>query len=197
MRAKMIEELKIERKSIAELIPYAANSRTHSGEQVKQIAASMKEFGWTNPILVSDKNTIIAGHGRIMAAKELGMTHVPVIVLSKLSEAQQKALVIADNKITDNAGWDTKTLIAELESLADFDFTNFGFSTDELDALLNEIYTPEYTPTFTNTGVTENQLSRAADGMASQIDGLQSDKANRATEVMCPYCAETFQYSGG
>jgi hypothetical protein len=193
----MIEELKIERKSIAELIPYAANSRTHSGEQVKQIAASMKEFGWTNPILVSDKNTIIAGHGRIMAAKELGMTHVPVIVLSKLSEAQQKALVIADNKITDNAGWDTKTLIAELESLADFDFTNFGFSTDELDALLNEIYTPEYTPTFTNTGVTENQLSRAADGMASQIDGLQSDKANRATEVMCPYCAETFQYSGG
>jgi hypothetical protein len=197
MRAKMIEELKIETRNVSNLIPYAANSRTHSDAQVAQIAASVTEFGWTNPILIDELNNVIAGHGRILAAKKLGFEEVPCIVLDNLTSDQKKALVIADNKITDNAGWDTKTLIAELESLADFDFTNFGFSTDELDALLNEIYTPEYTPTFTNSGVTENQLSRAADSMASQIDGLQSDKANRATEVMCPYCAETFQYSGG
>jgi hypothetical protein len=193
----MIETLKIEQRNVSDLIPYAANSRTHSNTQVAQIAASITEFGWTNPILIDEQNNVIAGHGRILAAKKLNFDAVPCIVLGSLTSDQKKALVIADNKITDNAGWDTKTLIAELESLADFDFTNFGFSTDELDALLNEIYTPEYTPTFTNSGVTENQLSRAADGMASQIDGLQSDKANRATEVMCPYCAETFQYSGG
>lgn len=193
----MIETLKIEQRNVSDLIPYAANSRTHSDEQVAQIAASITEFGWTNPILVDEQNNVIAGHGRILAAKKLGFDAVPCIVLDNLTGDQKKALVIADNKITDNAGWDTKTLIAELESLADFDFTNFGFSSDELDALLNEVYTPEYTPNFSNIGVNENQLSRAADGMASQIEGLQSDKANRATEVICPYCAETFQYSGG
>lgn len=193
----MIETLKIEQRKVSDLIPYAANSRTHSDEQVAQIAASITEFGWTNPILVDEQNNVIAGHGRILAAKKLGFDAVPCIVLDNLTSDQKKALVIADNKITDNAGWDTKTLIAELSSLDDFDFTNFGFSSDELDALLNEVYTPEYTPNFSNIGVNENQLSRAADGMASQIEGLQSDKANRATEVICPYCAETFQYSGG
>lgn len=193
----MIEALKIEQRNVSDLIPYAANSRTHSDTQVAQIAASITEFGWTNPILIDEQNNVIAGHGRILAAKKLNFDVVPCIVLGSLTGDQKKALVIADNKITDNAGWDTKTLIAELSSLDDFDFTNFGFSSDELDALLNEVYTPEYTPNFSNIGVNENQLSKAADGMASQIEGLQSDKANRATEVMCPYCAETFQYSGG
>ena len=193
----MIEALKIEQRNLSDLIPYAANSRTHSDEQVAQIAASITEFGWTNPILIDEQNSVIAGHGRILAAKKLGFDAVPCIVLDSLTSDQKKALVIADNKITDNAGWDTKTLVAELESLHEFDFTNFGFSIDELDVLLGDVYTPEYTPNFSNIGVNENQLSRAADGMASQIEGLQSDKANRATEVMCPYCAETFQYSGG
>lgn len=137
----MIDAPKIEQRGIAELIPYAANSRTHSGEQVKQIAASIKEFGWTNPILVSDNNTIIAGHGRIMAAKELGMTNVPVIVLSGLTEAQQKALVIADNKLALNSIWDDDLLKIEMADLVanGFNYEAIGFTTQELDQLLNDV----------------------------------------------------------
>ena len=86
--------VKIEQSSIAKLIPYASNSRTHSDAQVAQIAASIKEFGWTNPILVSGDNSIIAGHGRLLAARKLGMEEVPVIVLDHLSKSQQRALVI-------------------------------------------------------------------------------------------------------
>ena len=131
-------DVKIEKISIAKLIPYAANSRTHSDAQVAQIAASIREFGWTNPILVSDKNDIIAGHGRLLAARKLGMEEVPVIVLDHLSKAQQRALVIADNQLALNAGWDMDMLKAEIEdlSLEDFNLELLGFDDDFLDGLL-------------------------------------------------------------
>ena len=137
----MIDAPKIEQRSVAELTPYAANSRTHSQEQVAQIAASMKEFGWTNPILISDDNMIIAGHGRIMAAKELGMVDVPVIVLSGLSEAQQKALVIADNKLALNSIWDDELLKMEMADLvaSGFNYEAIGFNTQELRELLDDV----------------------------------------------------------
>ena len=130
----MIDAPKIEQRSVAELIPYAANSRTHSDAQVAQIAASIKEFGWTNPILVSGDNSIIAGHGRLMAARKLGMDEVPAIVLDHLSKAQQRALVIADNQLALNAGWDMDMLKAEIEDLKldDFDLSILGFSGKEL-----------------------------------------------------------------
>jgi DNA modification methylase len=131
-------EVKIEQRSIAKLIPYAANSRTHSDAQVAQIAASIREFGWTNPILVSDKNDIIAGHGRLLAARKLGMEEVPVIVLDHLSKSQQRALVIADNQLALNAGWDMDMLKAEIEDLQldDFDLNILGFDDKFLDGLL-------------------------------------------------------------
>jgi DNA modification methylase len=131
-------DVKIEKISIAKLIPYAANSRTHSDAQVAQIAASIREFGWTNPILVSDKNDIIAGHGRLLAARKLGMEEVPVIVLDHLSKAQQRALVIADNQLALNAGWDMDMLKAEIEdlSLEDFNLDLLGFDEKFLDGLL-------------------------------------------------------------
>jgi ParB-like chromosome segregation protein Spo0J len=140
----MIDAPKIEQRSVAELTPYAANSRTHSQEQVAQIAASMKEFGWTNPILISDDNMIIAGHGRIMAAKELGMVDVPVIVLSGLSEAQQKALVIADNKLALNSIWDDELLKMEMADLvaSGFNYEAIGFNTQELRELLEDTEEP-------------------------------------------------------
>ena len=129
---------KIETRLVADLIPYAANSRTHSDAQVAQIAASIKEFGWTNPILIDGDNTIIAGHGRLMAARKLGMEEVPAIILDHLSKAQQRALVIADNQLALNAGWDIDMLKAEIEdlNLEGFDLGLLGFDDKFLDGLL-------------------------------------------------------------
>ena len=121
-----------------DLLPYAMNSRTHSDEQVAQIAASIKEFGFTNPILIDDAAGIIAGHGRLMAAKRLNLNEVPTITLEGLTEAQKKAYVIADNKLALNAGWDTDALTAELRRLQglDFNLDLIGFDSDELAQLL-------------------------------------------------------------
>jgi len=121
-----------------DLLPYAMNSRTHSDDQVAQIAASIKEFGFTNPILIDDAAGIIAGHGRLMAAKRLNLTEVPTITLEGLTEAQKKAYVIADNKLALNAGWDTEALTAELRRLQEleFDLDLIGFDSDELAQLL-------------------------------------------------------------
>lgn len=131
--------LKIEYVATDDLIPYIHNSRTHSEAQVKQIAASIREFGFTNPILIDDQGTIIAGHGRVMAAKALQLDEVPTITLGALSDAQRKAYVIADNKLALNAGWDTEVLLAEIESLQDLNFDTqlLGFSADELSEMLN------------------------------------------------------------
>ncbi len=132
--------IKIDTRKIAALIPYVANSRTHSDTQVAQIAASIKEFGWTNPILIAGDDSVIAGHGRLLAARKLGMDTVPVIVLDHLTKAQQRALVIADNKLALNAGWDEALLSSEIAGLVDdgFDLTLLGFDNDELAALLAE-----------------------------------------------------------
>jgi len=130
--------LKVEYKNIKELIPYCNNSRTHSDEQVLQIASSIKEFGFTNPVLIDGQGGIIAGHGRIMAAQKLKMDEVPTITLSDLSEAQKKAYIIADNKLALNSGWDDELLKIELEQLKelDFDLGLIGFSDDELALLM-------------------------------------------------------------
>ena len=134
----MSQSINIKYISVADLIPYAANSRTHSDAQVAQIAASIREFGFTNPILVNGENTIIAGHGRLMAARKLGLEEVPAIALEHLSKAQQKALVIADNQLALNAGWDVDMLKAEIEdlNLEDFDLSLLGFDDKFLDGLL-------------------------------------------------------------
>lgn len=131
--------LKIEYVATDDLIPYIHNSRTHSESQIKQIASSIREFGFTNPILIDDQGTIIAGHGRVMAAKVLQLDKVPTITLGALSDAQRKAYVIADNKLALNAGWDTEVLLAEIESLQDLNFDTqlLGFSADELAEMLN------------------------------------------------------------
>jgi DNA modification methylase len=130
--------VKITQKKVTELIPYVKNSRTHSDEQVAQIAASIKEFGWTNPILVDGSNGIIAGHGRLMAARKLGHKEVPTIELADLTETQKKAYIIADNRLALNAGWDNEMLTIELNDLlADgFALELLGFDPKELDALL-------------------------------------------------------------
>lgn len=138
--------MQIEQMPVASLTPYARNSRTHSDEQVNQIAASIAEFGFTNPVLIDATGGIIAGHGRTMAAAKLGMTTVPCLRLGHLSEAQKRAYVIADNKLALNAGWDEETLAMELRDLADMDFdlSLTGFANDELEQMLAELdATPE------------------------------------------------------
>jgi|TARA_B110001469_G_C9589051_1_gene292241 ParB-like chromosome segregation protein Spo0J len=131
--------MQIEHLQVAELVPFINNSRTHSDEQVAQVAASIKEFGFTNPILIGSDNVIIAGHGRLLAARKLGTETVPCIRLAHLSEAQRRAYVIADNKLALNAGWDDELLSLELGELEnmDFDLSLIGFSEYELGALLN------------------------------------------------------------
>lgn len=134
--AKRIELWPVDR-----LRPYERNARTHSAEQVAQIAASIVEFGFTNPVLVDSNDGIIAGHGRLEAARELGLKTVPVVVLDHLSDRQRKAYILADNQLALNAGWDTDLLRGELQDLAemDFDLSLIGFSDDELADLLPDL----------------------------------------------------------
>ena len=129
--------LTVEHRSLGSLIPYARNARTHSPAQVSLIAGSIREFGWTNPILVDRDNGVIAGHGRLMAAQQLGLESVPVIELGHLSEAQKRAYVLADNKLAEQAGWDKELLALELGDLSELgvDLMTLGFEAGELDDL--------------------------------------------------------------
>ncbi|MFZ1222367.1 MAG: DNA methyltransferase, partial [Dokdonella sp.] len=133
------QDLAISYRPIGDLIPYARNARTHSEAQVALIAGSIREYGFTNPILVDGESGIIAGHGRALAAAKLGLPTVPVIELAHLSEAQRRAYVLADNRLAEQAGWDRELLALELGDLRDMavDLTSLGFDAGELDALLN------------------------------------------------------------
>jgi DNA modification methylase len=128
----------VERRPVATLVPYARNARTHSDEQVAQIAASIREFGWTFPVLVDEAGTIIAGHGRVLAAQRLGLTEIPVMVAAGWSEAKRRLYVIADNKLALNAGWDEELLSLEIGDMKGmgFDLTLTGFGEIELEKLL-------------------------------------------------------------
>jgi len=163
----MTTKQKIEYVATEKLVPYARNSRTHSDEQVQQIMGSIKEFGFTNPILIDADGVIIAGHGRTMAAQRLGMKEVPCLRLSHLTEAQKRAYVIADNKLAMNAGWDTELLIVELRDLdADsFDLSLTGFTEDELNIYLSDV---DFAPG-----------SEADQGQLDQLD---------PKFVTCPHC---------
>ena len=128
----------VERRSVSALVPYARNARTHSDEQVAQIAASIREWGWTVPVLIDEDGGLIAGHGRVLAARKLGLAEIPVMVATGWSEAQKRAYVLADNKLALNAGWDADLLRVELADLQafDFDLSLTGFSDEELAALI-------------------------------------------------------------
>jgi len=124
-----------------DLIPYANNPRTHSDQQVAQVAASIQEFGFNNPILIDEHNSIIAGHGRLAAAQKLEMNTVPTILLEGLSEAQRKAYVIADNKLTENGGWDYDILAVEIDRLKELDVNIdlTGFGIEELQVITQDV----------------------------------------------------------
>ena len=152
-----ITGLQVELWPIDQLIPYVRNARTHSAEQIAQVAASIIEFGWTNPILVGSDRVVIAGHARLLAARKLGMNEVPVIVLGHLSETQRRALVLADNRLALSAGWDLDMLRVELDSLKDegFDLELVGFSDEELEEILRD-------PEETQDGLTDEDAAPEA-----------------------------------
>ena len=134
-----------EQTPIEQLQPYKNNARLHSDAQVEQIAKSIEEFGFLNPVLVDDQYTILAGHGRVMGAKKLGIDTVPTIQIKHLSESQKKAYIIADNQIALNAGWDNQILWDEIEKLTkmDFDMKVTGFNTEDINELLTNIAIPD------------------------------------------------------
>ena len=152
-------------RKITELIPYVNNARTHSDEQVLQICSSIKEFGFTNPVLIDGENGIIAGHGRLMAAKKLGMEEVPTIELSHLSEAQRKAYILADNKLALNSGWDNDLLAIEFAELGElgFDLDLTGFSSEEIGALTPEEIPPGLTDEDSVPELPEEPVTKLGD----------------------------------
>jgi site-specific DNA-methyltransferase (adenine-specific) len=155
----------IELLAIESLIPYARNSRTHSEEQVAQIAASIREFGFTNPVLIDAEGGIIAGHGRVLAARKLQLAEVPCLRLSHLTETQKRAYIIADNKLALNAGWDDELLALELAELGDlgFDLDLTGFSLDEINALMPEEIPPGLTDEDAVPEVQPEPISKPGD----------------------------------
>ena len=165
MRTKQNPADKVEQWPIEKLVPYAKNSRTHSDEQVAQIAASIREWGWTTPILVDETGSIIAGHGRLQAARRLQMTEVPVVVATGWSEAQKRAYVIADNKLALNAGWDNELLALELGELGDagFDLELTGFTDEEIKAMMPVEVTEGLTDPDDAPAVQENSITVPGD----------------------------------
>lgn len=147
------KETKFELRDVDDLIPYARNARTHSPEQVQKLAGSIKEFGFLNPVVISDDGGILAGHGRIMAAQKLGIKQVPCVVESHLTEAQKKAYILADNRLALDAGWDEELLKLEIEDLQknSFDINLAGFSDEDINKLFN------------NTVVTEPKIPNEID----------------------------------
>lgn len=136
-----MQKIHVTYRKVSELIPYARNARTHSDEQVAEIAASIKEFGWSDPIVLDGENGILAGHGRLLAARKLGLSEVPTIDLHGLTPAQKKAFVIANNKLAEKAGWDEELLgleMADLKAL-DYDLSLTGFDMGEIDALIADV----------------------------------------------------------
>jgi DNA modification methylase len=167
----VVRELKVEHVSIADLRPYPGNARTHSKKQVQQIAKSIERFGFTNPALVSDENQILAGHGRVQAAKLLGMVKVPIVRLSQMTEAERKAYLLADNKLALNAGWDREILAIELQGLVDveFDIELTGFSLAEIDIVLDEA--SENSPMNHSTGP-EDQIPSVEDHAVTRMGDI-------------------------
>jgi ParB-like chromosome segregation protein Spo0J len=169
----------VERRPLTELTPAARNARTHSSAQIDQIVASIKEWGWTMPILVDEEGTIIAGHGRVLAAERLGLGEAPVMVARGWSEAQKKAYLIADNKLAINAGWDETLLRLEVGDLGaiGFDMTKIGFSMEELSKLSASGAPPSEFAEYGETIPTEHECPRCGFVWSGASGARKEDEA--------------------
>lgn len=176
MTAEMWPADRVQRRNVAEILDNPHNARTHSHHQIEELAASIRQWGWTIPVLVDDDGVLIAGHGRVAAARHLGIESVPVMVASGWTDEQKRAYVIADNQLAQNAGWDRAVLTTELSALAtsDFDLSLLGFNPAQLDRYIG--------PASGNFGP-----GTAAD--QGSLDELKAD-------VECPSCGTRFRPAG-
>tara|TARA_B100001057_G_scaffold330693_1_gene330999 strand:+ start:275 stop:850 length:576 start_codon:yes stop_codon:yes gene_type:complete len=188
-----IHSQQVVQKKVSDLIPYERNPNIHPTFQIEQIKNSIREWGFTIPIVIDENQTVLAGHGRLFAVKELEMHEVPCIVVEGWSEQQKQAYVIADNKLSEGSEWDSSLYFAELKEInnSGFDLSLLGF--DENIALDFE---PNLHPTTSFTDVNQGDINKAETAMSNNMDRLTGDRSARGTEVMCPYCAETFTFDG-
>lgn len=173
---------------VADLIPYENNSRVHSDQQVIQLANSIEQWGFTIPILIDERNMILAGHGRFLAAKQLGIEEVPCIMADGWTSEQKRAYVIADNKLAENSSWDTGLYFSELKELSEigFDLTLAGF-----DENMHFSYEPNLQPMTSYQDITATDINSAAEEV-----GTIKPSTQRATDVICPHCGGEFEFSG-
>ena len=185
---------KVERRQLSELIPYDRNSKLHPDSQIDQLANSIREWGWTIPILIDEKDTVLAGHGRLYAAQKLGLSDVPCMVAEGWSDEKKKAYVIADNKLAEKGGWDNALLYAELKEInnSSFDLALMGMEDDF--KLMD--FSPNLEPTYNHHEIGASDFTAAEENIQKQIDGATGKKDEQGIEVICPHCAEQFTISG-
>lgn len=176
------------------LKPYSNNSKVHSSEQVTQIANSIKEWGWTVPILVDEDYNILAGHGRYYAALQLSLSYVPCSIAKNWSDSQKRAYIIADNKIAENSDWNNSIFYSELKALAavDYDINLLGV---DIDLSLFD-YKPSLNPNSNNHEVTDYDVSKAESNLERSVHDLSHGNKDHGKSIMCPYCASEFQVTG-
>ena len=178
----------------SDLKPYENNARMHGEEQLKQIEKSIKEFGFTIPILLDEHNTILAGHGRWNVAKRMNLEQVPCMVVSHLNDTQKRAYVIADNKIAENSEWNFDIYMSEIKKLddLDFDLSSIGL---EADMTLSN-FSPDILPNTVGVNVSENDFNTAQNQINKQIDGAMNQNSESGIDAICPSCGTEFKVTG-
>lgn len=185
--ANSVKKLKVE-----DLIPNDRNPKIHPDTQITQLANSIREWGWTMPILVDEENSVIAGHGRLFAAKELGLEEVPCMTAKGWTKEQKQAYVIADNKLAENGEWDTGLYFSQLKEMSNdgYDLTKMGVDID----LSAFNYSPDFTPSFDASNVDASKMEKAGNDMDKDMSSRIA--AKEGIEVICPHCTESFTFTG-
>ena len=183
----------VTRHKVDDLIPYDRNPRIHPQSQIDELAQSIREWGWTIPILIDSGGNVIAGHGRLYAAKALDIEEVPCVTADDWPEDKKRAYVIADNKLSENSSWDDGLFFSELRDLQNcgFDLSLMGF-----DQSVSLDFQPNLEPSTSFGEITENDIAKTATSMSENLDRLTADRSLKGTEVVCPYCAESFTFDG-
>lgn len=182
----------VKKLKVIDLIPNDRNPKIHPDTQIIQLANSIREWGWTMPILIDEENGVIAGHGRLFAAKELGLEEVPCMVAIGWTAEQKRAYIIADNKLAENSKWDTGMYFSELKEMSNqgYDLTKMGVDIDL--SVFN--YQPSASPTFDASEIDESKMISAAQKM--QDDQFNRINTQQGTDVVCPECGEEFTFTG-
>ena len=186
----MTKKPNIEMRDPASLTPYENNAKKHPEAQMRSLRASIKEFGFRQPVIVDEEGTILAGHARTTAAIEMGLAKIPVVVADGLSEAQKIGFVIADNKVSEAGKWDNEALYEEVQKLHGADLDLEALAIDPV------AFGLEHNPVFANQETTEADMDAAQGKMDQKIDRLGEDKAENGIEVTCPHCLKDFRFHG-